>query len=185
MIRTQPRRRKEKKTDYKKRLALVKSGKPRLVIRRSLKETHLQIVEYFEDGDRTIFEMSTKILRKYGWAAHCGSVPAAYLVGMLLALRAKEKIKEIVTDTGLFSSERMMAAILGTKHGGLHINFNAPVNMERISGKHIAEYASKISGTERYKKQFSNYIKNGIKPEDITQHFEEVKSNIMKEFSAN
>ena len=39
------RRRREKKTDYAKRLALVKSGKFRLVVRKSNSDTYAQIVE--------------------------------------------------------------------------------------------------------------------------------------------
>ena len=39
-------RKREGKTDYKKRLKLLSSSKPRLVIRKSLKNMTVQIIEY-------------------------------------------------------------------------------------------------------------------------------------------
>ena len=48
-------------------------------------------------------------------------------------------------------------------------------------GKIISDYASKLSeNKEAYEKQFSSYLKNKIKPEDLPKHIEEVKSKIMK-----
>ena len=44
-----PRRRREGKTDYRKRLRLLRSGKVRMVVRKSLKNTQIQLIEYKED----------------------------------------------------------------------------------------------------------------------------------------
>ena len=41
------RRKREGKTDYRKRLRLLLSGKPRLVIRRSLRDISAQVIEYY------------------------------------------------------------------------------------------------------------------------------------------
>ena len=48
------RRRREGKTDYRKRLKLLLSRKPRLVVRKSLNNIIAQIVEYDEKGDRVV-----------------------------------------------------------------------------------------------------------------------------------
>ncbi len=51
--RTVPHRRKrEAKTNYKKRLALLKSGEYRLVLRKTTNTMIAQIVEYHVDGDK-------------------------------------------------------------------------------------------------------------------------------------
>jgi large subunit ribosomal protein L18 len=47
-------RRRENKTNYYKRFAMLKSGKPRLVIRASNKNLYLQLIEFDKKGDRVI-----------------------------------------------------------------------------------------------------------------------------------
>jgi len=42
----------------------------------------------------------------------------------------------------------------------------------------------KENDPERYEKQFSSYLKNGLKPENISKHFEEVKNKIIDNFKA-
>ena len=49
-----PRRRREGKTNYRKRLKLLRSRKVRVVIRKSLKNTQIQLIEYKEDGDNIL-----------------------------------------------------------------------------------------------------------------------------------
>ncbi|MEM1798420.1 MAG: hypothetical protein QXX87_04275, partial [Candidatus Jordarchaeales archaeon] len=55
---------------------------------------------------------------------------------------------------------------------------------ERIRGEHIAEYARKLleENPELYAKQFSAQIKRGVRPENLPEHFDEVKEAIVKEF---
>ena len=45
------RRKREGRTDYKKRLAMLKSGKARLVVRKTLKNIYAQIIKYDAKGD--------------------------------------------------------------------------------------------------------------------------------------
>ncbi|HLC77010.1 MAG TPA: 50S ribosomal protein L18 [archaeon] len=177
-------RRMNQKTDYVQRLGLLKSGKPRLVIRRSLNNVHIQLITT-DDGDKTIVETFSRNLRKYGWKGHCGNISAAYLTGYLAGLNAKKhNIKDAVADIGLHTSvrgSRIYAAILGAKDAGIVISIGkeALPKMERINGKHIADYAAKLKpNQEKYKKQFSEYIKKGLNPEELPKHFEEVKKNI-------
>ncbi|MDI6721759.1 MAG: 50S ribosomal protein L18 [Candidatus Aenigmarchaeota archaeon] len=183
------RRRREKTTDYNQRLALIKSGKPRIVIRRSLKDIRIQIISFSEGGDVTAAEKTSKTLAKYGWNYHCGNTPAAYLTGYLAGAEALSKgIKEAVVDIGIQDSVKgsvLYAAALGAKDAGIKINLGKEVlpSRERISGKHIAEYAALIRNTHKYQKQFSSYLKNGTEPERIVDTFEHVKKEITQEFS--
>jgi len=74
-------RRRDGKTNYRRRLALVKSGKNRVVIRKSLNNILIQIVSSTFEGDKTLTTAFSKELRDMGWNFHCGNTPAAYLTG--------------------------------------------------------------------------------------------------------
>jgi len=181
-------RRRLKRTDYRQKLTLLKSGKPRVVVRRGLNMIHASIVEYDEKGDKVITTVLSKALTKYGWKGHLGNIPAAYLTGLLLGYRAKEKnIEEVVLDIGLQTSVKgcsLYAFAKGLLDSGVKLNVNKEVlpSEERLTGKHISNYAEKLKkeNPELYKKQFSLYIKNGISPEKITEHFSAVKKTIIE-----
>jgi len=182
----QYRRRREGRTNYKSRLRLLLSRKPRLVARLSSKNTLAQLVNYEAKGDKIIAAANSKQLAKLGWKANPGNLSAAYLVGMLLARKAlKAKLKEAVFDIGIQSSvkgSRLYAMLKGALDGGLDINHSEDIlpGKERIAGKHIADYAKliKTKDPEKYKKCFSLYLKNGLNPEELTQHFEMIKKKI-------
>ncbi|RLG69666.1 MAG: 50S ribosomal protein L18, partial [Candidatus Iainarchaeum archaeon] len=61
------RRRREKRTDYAKRLALVKSGLPRLVIRRTNQYIISQVIKFDPKGDITLVHINSSRLKKLGW----------------------------------------------------------------------------------------------------------------------
>ncbi len=179
------RRRYQEKTDYVQRLALLKSGRPRLVIRKSLNNFRIQLITNDASGDRTVTEVFSKTLQKYGWKGHGGSISAGYLTGYLAGLSAqKHSIKEAVVDLGLQTSVKgssLYAAALGVKDSGVSVNIGkeAVPHTDRIAGKHVADYAVKLkSSQDKYKKQFAAYLKNGLNPEELPKHFEEVKKNI-------
>lgn len=175
------RRRREFKTDYVQRLALLKSGKPRLVIKRTLNNVHVQVISFESNSDMTKVDVFSKMLRKYGWKAHGGNISAAYLTGYLAGLHAlKQGIKETNVDIGLQSSSSLVlfAAAAGARDAGLSIPLGKKVQMDRIKGKHIAEYAGKLKGGM----QFSSYAKNQLNPEELPKHFDEVKEKIAAEF---
>ena len=50
-----------------------------------------QIVEYHPEGDKVLVSACATELKKFGWNAHTGNIPAAYLTGVLLGVRAKKK----------------------------------------------------------------------------------------------
>ncbi len=137
------RRRREGKTDYRKRLALVKSKKLRFVVRKSNNAVSCQVVEYGHAGDKTLAQASSFDLKKLGWTGPTGNIPAAYLTGMLCAKRVLDKkVKEAILDIGLYRNtrgNRLFAALKGAVDGGLSIPHSKEAfpSDERISGKHI------------------------------------------------
>ena len=145
------RRRREGKTDYRKRLAMLKSRKLRFVVRKSNQAVTCQIVEYGPKGDKTIVTVDTFALKKLGWTESTGNIPAAYLTGMLCAKIAKEKgVEEAILDIGLNTStkgSRIFAALKGAVEGGLDIPHSEEVlpPADRLSGKHIPEKGEKIA----------------------------------------
>nr|AJS12710.1 50S ribosomal protein L18P [uncultured archaeon] len=72
------------------------------------------------------------------------------------------------------------AVLKGVIDSGLKIPVNEEIlpSEERVSGKHIQDYCSKIKGTDNYNRQFSGYLKNKVNPDEITKNFEEVKRKI-------
>jgi large subunit ribosomal protein L18 len=137
------RRRREGKTDYRKRLALVRSKKLRLVVRKSNQAVMCQVVQYEHGGDRTLAQANTFDLKKLGWTGPTGNLPAAYLTGMLIAKRSLEaKHKEAVLDMGLCRAtkgNRIFACLKGAVDGGLQTPHSAEAfpPADRIAGKHI------------------------------------------------
>ncbi len=134
------------KTDYRKRLKLLLANKPRLVVRKSLKNVSAQVVEYSENGDKVIVSAHSSELKKYGYNGNKGNIPAAYLVGLLIGNKAKKKdIQELVLDIGLQTSvkgSRIYSVLKGCVDGGLNIPHSKdilPVE-DRIKGKHIKDF---------------------------------------------
>lgn len=179
-------RRRKKKTNYIKRLALLKSGKDRLVFRRSNKSCIVQLVKYSPKGDQTIVHVNSKNLTKYGWPGKA-NLPSAYLCGYLAAKKCLSKgIKETVFDIGLVTPIRKsccFAALKGAIDGGLSVPFSKEVipDEDMYTGKCIERFASSKS-PEELKKLFSEYIKRGIEPRNLSEMFNKVKESIDKEF---
>jgi large subunit ribosomal protein L18 len=126
------RRKREQKTNYRKRIALIKSNKNRLVVRKSNKYLTAQIVSYSEKGDNVIKGVHSKELLKQGWKHSCKNIPAAYLTGLLLANKMKDqKNKECVVDFGLQiplkGNSKMYALIKGAVDGGLKMPLDESV----------------------------------------------------------
>jgi len=176
------RRKAEGKTDYKKRLKLLLAGKPRLVIRKSLKSIWLQVVEYSPAGDKVILSAHSNELKKIGWKYSCSNLPAAYLTGLLLGSKAKEKkIGRCILDIGLAPSikgNRIYAALKGAIDAGVDTAFSKEIlpPEERVKGSHIAEFAKKAK--EIHAAQFSSQQKANVNPGDITKQFDELKKKI-------
>lgn len=184
------RRRREQKTDYYLRRKLLISRLPRLVVRRKSNTILAQIIESLPEGDRVLVTAhSNELRRNYGWKGHCGNIPAAYLTGLLIGLKAqKKKIKKTILDIGLQPSVKnnsLFAVLKGALDGKLEIPHEENVlpDDSRIRGEHIAEYAKILSeNLELYKRQFSQQLKRGVKPENLPKHFDQVKNTILESF---
>lgn len=151
------RRRKSGRTDYRKRLALVKSGKTRMVVRKSNRNVTVQFVDFSEKGDLTRLTVTGKTLEKaFGWPSK-RNIWTAYLTGLYAGKLAMEKgIKEFVFDMGMNVSTKgnlLFAALKGAADAGLKTNFKEEVvPLEKISNP----------------------------PEELKQKYEEAKSKITK-----
>ncbi|MGD8545295.1 MAG: 50S ribosomal protein L18 [Candidatus Bathyarchaeota archaeon] len=185
------RRRKEGKTNYKIRKALLLSGKPRLVVRNSLNNMTAQIIIAKPQGDQVTVSSNTKqLIKKFGWKLPTGNIPAAYLTGLLCGLKARaEGVDSAIMDIGL-NSPTKGAAVFATLKGVLDAGVKVPhkeeklPDKERIEGQHIAGYAEILtSSPEEYQAKFSKYLKTNLTPEDLTKHFTEVKKNIIEALS--
>ncbi len=77
------RRRREGRTDYQKRLALLKSHKPRLVVRKTLRTVIAQVVKFSEKGDTVLASADSRMLSEFGYAGK-RNTPSAYLTGLLV-----------------------------------------------------------------------------------------------------
>jgi large subunit ribosomal protein L18 len=137
-------RRRLGKTNYQKRLKLLLSKKPRLVVRRSLKYITAQIIQFDKKGDKTLVSANSKKLKELGWKFACDNLPAAYLTGLLIGKNAlSKKISEVILDSGPYPStkgSRIYAVVKGTVDAGLKVPVGEEIlpTEERIFGKHIA-----------------------------------------------
>lgn len=156
MARTKPkplpyRRKREGKTNYKKRLHLSLARKPRLVVRITGKKIITQIAEFKATGDNILAGADSTALKKYGWDFSCKNLPAAYLTGYLLGKKALEKnIKEAVLDIGFkppIKGNKIYACLKGALDAGLSVPHSEEVfpPEERILGKHIPKNSEEIT----------------------------------------
>lgn len=131
--RTVRKRRKESRTDYKARLYLLSSGKARVIFRKTNRYLIGQIVVSDIAQDKVVCNTSTKDLISYGWpeklSGSLKSLPAAYLLGCLLANKSKDH-KEGILDIGLLRhvpKSRIYAFVKGLKDSGFDIPCNDEV----------------------------------------------------------
>jgi large subunit ribosomal protein L18 len=140
------RRRREGKTDYYQRTRLVVADVPRMVVRKTNRHIIVQLVTAEMDGDRTLVAANSKELEKYGFKGSTANTPAAYLTGMLFAVKAKKAGQDsAVLDIGLNRATpgaRVFAALKGAVDGGLDIPYGEEIlpSEERLKGAHIAAY---------------------------------------------
>jgi large subunit ribosomal protein L18 len=183
------RRRRQGKTDYQARKAMVISGRPRLVARPSTKNVQAQIIVAKPIGDMTLVAASSRELaKKYGWKAATGSVPAAYLTGLLCGLKAKQAgINAAILDIGMViptKGARVFAVLHGVIDAGVEVpHGEGKIVAGRHKGNHIAAYAQELGAdSDEYKAKFSKFLAAGITPEKIVEHYTAVKAAIVGSF---
>ncbi|MHA1616363.1 MAG: 50S ribosomal protein L18 [Candidatus Njordarchaeales archaeon] len=184
------RRRREGRTDYRARYKMVISGKIRAVVRKSLRNIVVHFVKAELEGDKTLSYTKSTELVKFGWKYGRGNLPAAYLTGYLAGLKAIQAgLKEAILDIGPQRStkgNRLYAALKGLVDAGVEIPHSEEIlpDVDRIRGEHIANYARllKKKDPEKYRRQFSRYLAQGLDPEKIPEVFEETLKNIASAF---
>jgi len=180
------RRRREGVTDYRSRKRAITSRATLLVVRISNKNVTSQFITPKVGGDAVISSAHSRQLRKFGWKGSLKSTPACYLLGMLAGKKAAEKgVKQAVLYNGVepfIRGARISAFVKGIKDSGVEVPMGEEAfpSEDRISGKSIADYASKLAAEdkERHDKVFSALLKGHFRPEDYPKHFEEVKATI-------
>ena len=127
MAKTQRRRRKEGKTNYKSRFTLLKSKLPRLVVRKSNRYILAQLVSSNLAQDSVLESTTSKSLLDHGWPkdklGSLKNIQATYLTGYMLGKRLG-KDKEAILDKGLHrnvAGSRVYAVLLGAIEAGMVI----------------------------------------------------------------
>ena len=225
------RRRRDGKTDYVARRALVvqdrnkyNTPKYRMVVRITNSDVIAQMVSAKIIGDSVLAAAYAHELPRYGLKHGLTNYAATYCVGLLLARRVLNKLKlddkysgatkidgsdynvealesgprpfKCFMDVGLVRTStgaRVFAALKGALDGGLNIphttqrfvggkkdGFDAKVLRKYIFGGHVADYMKKLKedDEEAFKRQFSRYLKDGVKPEDLEKTYQAVHKAI-------
>ena len=143
------------RTDYRKRLKLLVSGAPRLVVRKTNKNIIVQLVKYADVGDNVVVTASSIELKKLGWTHATGNLPAAYLTGLIAGKKASSlKLKNAIVDLGLQTpshGSRLYAAIKGVIDAGVDVpcSDEALPSEDRLRGRHIASFNKKSAAIEK------------------------------------
>ncbi len=140
----QHRRKRKHKTNYRTRLKLLTSGKPRLVIRKTNTRIIMQVINYDKKGDVVESVADSSELKKLGWRYGTKNIPAAYLTGMLLG--KKTKTKEAILDMGFAPSvkgSRIYAALKGAIDSGIKVSCSEKMfpDQKRLAGEHLLQEA--------------------------------------------
>jgi large subunit ribosomal protein L18 len=155
------RRRREGQTDYRVRSRLLRSGKTRAVVRKTLTQTIVQFVSVDAAGDKVLAAAQSRELKEHGWSAGTGNLPAAYLTGFLAGRRASAKgLKEAVLDIGVqrpSKGGRLFAALQGLLDAGVAVPHSPDVlpTKERVRGAHIGDEVGKLFDTVKSKLEAS------------------------------
>ncbi len=140
--------RRENKTNYDKRLNMLKSGSLRVVFRKSNRYVQAQLIESVESRDKVIVNISSKELLEYGWPKESSnslkSIPASYFTGLVIAHKIDEKTKSqgLIVDFGMYRNvhkSKLYAFIKGLQDGGIKITTKKEIfpDEERLKGVHL------------------------------------------------
>ena len=160
-MKTQKRRRREHKTNYLRRIKLLKSGKPRIIFRRTNKYFIAQYIVSNEAQDKVEMGINSKHLLKYGWPEEfkgsLKSTPAAYLTGLLIGKKIiKLKLESPIVDFGMlrtFHKSKNYGFLKGIIDAGIEIKHKEETfpSEDRIKGKHLKEDFTKIFDEIKFK----------------------------------
>ncbi len=140
-------RRRKNKTDYLKRLKLLKSERPRIVFRRTNKFIISEYVISEEAKDKVLFGFDSRKLIGYGWpkegVGSLKSVTSSYLTGYLTGkIILKKNLEMPILDVGMnrtIYKNKIYSFIKGLIDAGIKMNCEEKFFPEanRIEGKHL------------------------------------------------
>lgn len=146
-MRSQKRRRKENKTDYLKRLKLLKSERARIVFRRTNRYIISEYIKSEDAQDKIIFGFDSRKLNDYGWdkkaQGSLKSITASYLTGYLTGKTViKQKLEMPILDAGMnraIHKNKIYAFLKGLIDAGIKIECKKEFfpEEERIKGEHL------------------------------------------------
>ncbi len=186
------RRRREGRTNYRKRFGLLLGGKTRLVVRRTNRYVIVQFVDFDLKGDKVVASAhSRELVKLYGWKGSGKSTCAAYLTGFLAGARFLQKGgREAILDIGLLKptrGSRAFAALKGALDAGVRVPHSDEVlpTPERARCEHVAAYAAQLrqENPEKFKRLFSQ-LASRVDPAELPKHFEEVLEKIKADYKA-
>ncbi|MAG79169.1 50S ribosomal protein L18 [Candidatus Pacearchaeota archaeon] len=153
-MKTLKRRRKENKTDYLKRIKLLKNNSPRITFRKTNKYVISQYITSKQAQDKIKIGVNSKQLIKYGWPKEfegsLKSIPASYLTGFLIGKTIlKEKLETPTIDFGMIRplhKTRIYAFLKGLIDSGIEIKHKKDIfpDEEKIKGKYMKKDFSQI-----------------------------------------
>ncbi len=153
-MKTQKRRRREGKTNYNRRLKLLKGDLPRIIFRKTNKYIITQYVTSTSAQDKVEFGVTSKDLLEFGWPKEfegsLKSIPASYLTGFLIGKKIAEKKVKIPTADfqmyGKLHKTRAYAFMKGLIDAGVKLKYKKEIfpDEETITGKHLKKDFSKI-----------------------------------------
>lgn len=165
-IKTLKRRQKQSKTDYHKRIKLLKGDTPRIVFRKTNRYIIAQYITSKGAQDKIEIGITSKSLIDYGWPKEfegsLKSIPSSYFTGILLGkeIIKKNLSKNPIIDIGMtrnIHQSKIYGFIKGLSDAGIIIKCDKKFfpKEETIKGKNMKK--------------------------DFSAHFEKIKSNINKE----
>jgi large subunit ribosomal protein L18 len=147
------RRRREGRTDYGKRIKLLRSEMPRIVFRKTNRYIIAEYITSKEAQDKIEIGITSRNLKNFGWPKEfegsLKSITAAYLTGFLLGKEiAKKKLKTPILDLGMtriIAKNKAFAFLKGIIDAGIKIECPKESFPEddRISGKNLKSDFSK------------------------------------------
>jgi large subunit ribosomal protein L18 len=153
-MKTLRRRQKECKTDYHKRIKLLKGNSPRIVFRKTNKYVVCQYVTSKQAQDKVEMGISSKDLLNYGWpkefAGSLKSISASYFLGLLMGKKiTQKKLEKPIIDFGMIRNihkSKIYAFLNGLNDAGIGIKCEKELfpTEDRIKGKHMKNDISKV-----------------------------------------
>jgi large subunit ribosomal protein L18 len=139
-----------------------------MVVRKTNRHIIIQLVTAEMDGDRTLVAANSAELESYGFKGSTSSTPAAYLTGMLFAVKAKKaEHGRAILDIGLNRATpgaRVFAALKGAVEAGLEVPHGEKIlpSDERAKGAHIAAYNKNAGDIVANVEQVADAIKKEL-----------------------